>query len=212
MTALKKRDIVEYIALINLQFPNAYQFANEKDRTSYIELWFAGLKFYPKELCDAGVKNAILKSEFAPKIATVIAEIEKLIETQRPGDTKLWDELIAAIRKAEREIPYASSRYNEVVHEDTGLTTAGEACKAIACVYDSLSAELKEYCGSMRGFIDIAQMSEEELRYEKGRFLKQLPNLRERIKAVRNLPPQLTDVIKCVLESKDQKMIGIKNV
>lgn len=204
---LKKVHIVEYIALINLQFPNAYQFANERDEDTFINLWYEGLKTYPKELCDIAVKNAVLKAEFAPKIATVVKEIESLIEAQGSSDSELWNALVSALTEIRSELPYASDKYDGVIHEDTGLTTSGEARKLIAKAYDKLDLKLKNYCGSMRGFMDLAAIDEADLQYEKGRFLKQMPQLAERMKARQNIPPQIASLIRGI----ERKLIGEGN-
>lgn len=205
---LKKAHIVEYITLINLQFPNAYQFATERDRELFINLWFEGLKDYPKEICDMAVKRAILKAEFTPKIAMVIKEVESLVEAQRSSDGKLWNELLSALNAIRSELPYASERYDEVIHDDTGLTTAGEVRKRISKVYDGLDVKLKEYCGDVRGFMELAKIGEEDLQYEKGRFLKQLPILTERLKTQHQTPPQLVNLIKGICEENDRKLLG----
>lgn len=204
---LKKVHIVEYIALINLQFPNAYQFATERDRELFINLWFEGLKDYPKELCDLAVKNAILKAEFAPKIATVIRDAEALVETQSSSDGELWNELIDALSEIRRELPYASERYDTVIHDDTGLTTAGETRQLISRIFNGLGGSLKEYCGGIRGFMELAKIPEEDLQFEKGRFLKQLPIIKERIKAQQQMPPQLVNLIKGISGGNHKKLL-----
>lgn len=205
---LKKAHIVEYIALINLQFPNAYQFSADRDKETFISLWFEGLKSYPKELCDVAVKNALYKAEFAPKISTVIKEAESLLEAQGSSDGKLWNELVTALAAIRSELPYAGERYDTVIHDDTGLTTAGEARRRIAKVYDGLNAKLKEYCGSMRGFMDLAQADEADLQFEKGRFLKQMPVITERIKIKRQTPPQLASLIKSLAGEENKRLLG----
>lgn len=205
---LKKAHIVEYIALINLQFPNAYQFSADRDKETFISLWFEGLKSYPKELCDVAVKNALYKAEFAPKIATVIKEAESLLEAQGSSDGELWNELVTALAAIRSELPYAGERYDTVIHDDTGLTTAGEARRRIAKVYDGLDVRLKEYCGSMRGFMDVAQTDEADLQFEKGRFMKRLPAITERIKIKRQTPPQLASLIKSLAGEENKRLLG----
>ncbi len=211
MMKITKTDILKYIALINLQFQNAYRFATARDEDMFISLWYEGLKGYPKELCAMAVRNAIYKAEFAPKIATIIKEAESLAESQGSSDGELWSELVSALDEIRRELPYTGERYNTVIHEDTGLTTAGEARKLIGRVYDGLNLKLKEYCGGMRGFMDLAQMNEADLQFEKGRFLKQLPQLTERIKIRRNTPKQLANLIKDVNFNNKQKVIEDKH-
>lgn len=209
---LKKIHIVEYIALINLQFPNAYQFVTERDEDMFVNLWFEGLKNYPKEICDVAVKNAILKAEFAPKIGTVVKELESLLRSQDKSDSELWEEFTQALRDIRGELTFASERYDTIIHEDTGLTTAGEARKRIAKVFDGLNPTLREYCGGLRGFMDLAEISESDLQFEKGRFLKQLPLLIERMKIKENTPLLLADTIKGLINNSKVKLIGATNV
>lgn len=205
---LKKSHIIEYIALINLQFPNAYQFSADRDKETFISLWFEGLKSYPKEFCDVAVRNALYKAEFAPKIATVIKEAESLFEAHGSSDGELWNELVSAVGSIRNELLYASERYDTVIHEETGLTTAGEARKRIAKVFDGLDIKLKEYCGSMRGFMDLAQVDEADLQFEKGRFMKQMHVITERIKVKQQTPPQLASLIKSLAGGENKNLLG----
>jgi len=205
---IKKSHIVEYVALINLQFPSAYQFVTEKDSELFVNLWYDGLKSYPEEICDIAVRNAILKSEFAPKIATVLKEVESLISSCECSDGVLWGELVFALGRIRGELPYACDRYDTVIHDDTGLTSAGEARRLISDTYNGLDAKIKEYCGSVRGFMELAQIDETELHFEKGRFLKQLPILAERAKVKRSIPPQLANLVEGLIENNERKMIG----
>ena len=204
---LKKAHIVEYITLINLQFPSAYQFATERDRELFINLWFEGLKDYPKEICDMAVKKAILKAEFAPKIATVINEADNLLRAQGSSEGELWNKLVSALREIRSELPYASDRYDSVIHDDTGLTTAGEARQLISGVYNGLDSTLKKYCGGIQGFMDLAKVSEDDLQFEKGRFLKQLTIITERIKTKQQTPPQLANLIQGLVSGSETKLL-----
>lgn len=207
---LKKAHVVEYIALVNLQFSNAYNFTTDRERELLVNLWYEGLKFYPKELCDVAVKNALFKAEFVPKIATVLKEVETLYSAQQASDGQLWSELVSACAQIRDDVPYSSDRYDTVIHEDTGLTTAGEMRKTIAKIYDGLDPKLKEYCGSMRGFMDLSQTDEEDLKYEKGRFLKQLPIITERLRTKQQTPPELVDILKSIGCGEDKKLLGDK--
>ena len=59
----------------------------------------------------------------------------------------------------------------------------------------------------MRGFMDLAQLDDVELQFEKGRFMKQLPMITERIKVKQQTPPQLANLIRG-LTSSDKKLLG----
>ena len=107
--------------------------------------------------------------------------------------------------------PYASERYDTVIHDDTGLTTAGETRKLISRVYNFLNSKLKEYCGDIQGFMELAKICEEDLQYEKGRFLKQLPSITDRLKTRQQTPPQLASLIKDISASSERKLLGAVN-
>lgn len=205
---INRKHVIGYVALINLQFPNAYRFATEQDREAFVNLWFYGLKNYPKEVCDVAVKNAVLKAEFAPKIATVVKEIESLIETFGKNDGELWNELTYALEEIRDELPYASEKYNTAIHDDTGLTTAGETRKRISKVYDGLDLRLKKYLVNMRGFMDLARVNDDDLQFEKGRFMKRLPIIEARLKVQEQMP---TEIINFITDLSGKKLIGENN-
>lgn len=212
MTALKKINIVEYIAWINLQFPNTYQFLSDKEREMFVDLWYEGLKEYPKEVCDAAVKQTILNAEFAPKIATVRKHVQALFETQDDGDGELWNKLLEGLESIRHSVPYTTEKYNQFVDESTGMTAACKAMKKIAGAYDALNSKTREYLGGVRAFMDLSQLSDEELTYEKGRFLKALPTVAQRIKLKAQTPPLLANMIKeLALEMNGKRLIGDKH-
>lgn len=207
---LNKSAVPRIFELIRTAYDNAFAGKSENDMYNLVELWYDCLREYPYEVVVQATKNAIKHSEYPPRIATVVKEAESLIDAQGTGDGELWNGLCSALRQIRSELPYASDRYDTVVHNDTGLTTAGEARKFIAKVYNGLDEKVKEYCGNMRGFMDLAAIAEEDMQYEKGRFLKQLPVLAERIKIKRETPPQLANLIKGICENNARQLIGDK--
>lgn len=203
-----KSTITQILELIRTAYDNAFAGKSEADMYNLVELWYDCLKEYPQEVVLQATKNAIKRSEFTPRIATVNNEAEKLMQTYTANDGELWNELRAAIERVSGELPYMGGAYDTVVHDDTGLTTAGEVRKLIHTVYVGLHDKIKEYCGNERGFIDIARLDDEGLQFEKARFMKQLPILTERVKTKQSVSPQLANLIKGISDSNKQRLIG----
>lgn len=207
---LNKSTIPQIFELLRTAYDNAFVGKSETDMFNLVELWYDCLHEYPLEVVLQATKNAIKHSEFIPRIATVVKEVETLMQAYRSNDSELWNELRAAVDRISGELPYMSGAYDTVVHDDTGLTTAGEVRKLIHTTYCGLNKKIKEYCGNERGFIDIARLDEEGLQFEKARFIKQLPVLTERVKIKQSTPPQLANLIKGICDSNDKKLLGVK--
>lgn len=205
---LTKSTIPQIFELIRTAYDNPFAGKSESDMFNLVELWFDCLKDYPLEVVLQATKNAIKHSEFPPRIPTVNKEAEALMQAYRANDSALWNQLIAAVNRVSYELPYMNGNYDTVIHDDTGLTTAGEVMALVRKVYAALDPKIKEYCGNERGFIDIARLNDEGLQFEKGRFFKQLPLLAERVKIKQQTPPQLANLIAGVIESSHQKLIG----
>lgn len=202
-----KSTITQILELIRTAYDNAFAGKSEADMYNLVELWYDCLKEYPQEVVLQATKNVIKRSEFIPRIATVNNEAENLMQTYTANDSELWNELRAAVERVRGELPYMGGAYDTVVHDDTGLTTAGEVRKLIHTVYVGLNDKIKEYCGNERGFIDIARLDDEGLQFEKARFMKQLPILMERVKTKQSISPQLANLIKGISDSNKQRLI-----
>lgn len=207
---LTKSTIPQIFELLRTAYDNAFTGKSETDMFNLVELWYDCLHEYPLEVVLQATKNAIKHSEFIPRIATVVKEAETLMQAYRSNDSELWNELKVAVDKISGELPYMSGAYDTVVHDDTGLTTAGEVRRLIHMTYVGLNEKIKEYCGNERGFIDIARLDEEGLQFEKARFIKQLPVLAERVKTKQSTSPQLANLIKGIRASNDKKLLGVK--
>lgn len=189
MGSITPQDVNKYITLIRINFENAYKTQNDTERQLLIRSWYEILKPYPKEVCDAAVLNAIKNAEFAPRIGSIVKEIEKMETAYEKTENELWAELTGVLREVEKNV-YAF-RYTYI--EENGLSQGDNARQRVADIFNSLSPELKEYCRNQRGLIEIA--TSDGLQYEKGRFMKQLPTLRERAKTRRGMGDALAGLI-----------------
>lgn len=171
MTPLKKTDIHKLLVLIRANFENSYNFKTEEEARLLIEFWYDSLKQYPKEVVYQAIGNAIKHSEFAPKIANVLNEINSLNSLNEKTDIELWAELDNILYEVYDTAQYL--RYPQ--HFD-------EADKKLNEIYNTLSGEIKLFVVNVSTLIEIANMDSESRKFEKARFLKTLPSLKEHAK------------------------------
>lgn len=192
MTAIQPTDINRYITTIRINFENAYKTQTDEERQILIKSWFAILKDYPKEIVDKAVLQAIKHAEYAPRIGSIVKEIERMREAYEKSDAELWAELRGVLREVEK-CAYCF-RFNAL--DDNGKTQGDNARERVEEIFNGLSPELKDYCRNQRGLIDVAQMSENDLTlYERPRFNRAMPTIKERARTRQETGEQLAGII-----------------
>ncbi len=191
MTALTMEDVNKYITMIRINFENAYKAHTDEERQMLLQSWYAILREYPKEVCDRAVINALKNAEFAPRIGAIVKEIERMQVAYEKSESELWAELKSVMRVA-ADCAYRF-RFNYV--EANGLTQGENAKLKLQEVFNNLSPELKEYCRNEHGLIELAQLTEEQLSYEKGRFNRTMPQLKERAKTRAQIGSNLSGLL-----------------
>lgn len=202
------QDINKYITLIRVNFENSYKTQDDTERQLLLRSWYEILKDYPKEICERAVINAIKNSEFAPRIGTVVKEIEKMRVAYEKSDEELWAELTGVLNEVSNNV----YRYRFTAIDYNGKTQGDNAREKNENIFEGLSYELKEYCQNLRGLIDISNYTDEQLNFEKGRFLKIIPTIKERAKIRQETDGKIAGLIKGLssklsLESGETKLI-----
>lgn len=172
MANLKKTDIPQLIMLIRTNFENAYNFQSEEEGRLLIAYWYDTLKDYPREVVFQSVSNAIKTSDFAPKIKNILDEVDKLVNANKKTDEELWAELVSVLYEthdASCDLRYGDESYRR-----------GTA--KLSKIWSELSEEIKAYCVNISGLREIAAMDNESRVFEKGRFLKAMPRIKETLK------------------------------
>lgn len=178
MTALTIEDVNKYLTMIRINFENSYKAQNDEERILLLQSWYAILKDYPKEVCDKAVIEAIKHAKFAPRIGDVVEQIEKMQVAYEKTDMELWAELTGVLR----EIRYCAYSFRFTAIQPNGKTQGENARDRVREIYKNFSPELKEYVRNENNLLEIADLTESQLSYEKGRFLKTLPQIKERAK------------------------------
>lgn len=191
MTQLTINDVNKYITMIRINFENAYKAQTAEEREMLLASWYAILKDYPKEVCDAAVLNAIKNAEYAPRIGSIVKEIEKMQKAYEKTEAELWAELQGCLR----EVANCAYKFRFNFIQANGLTEGDNARERVKEIFNGLSPELKEYCRTPNGLIEISQLTDEQLGYEKGRFNKTVPQLKERSKTRAQIGGSLSGLI-----------------
>lgn len=204
MTALTPSDVNKYITMIRINFENAYKAQDDKERELLIKSWYAILREYPKEVCDRAVLEAIKYAKFAPRIGDVVDRIEKMIAAYEKDDGELWAELTGVLHEVSKQVYYF--RFNAIA--SNGKTQGENARIRVKQIYDGLSPELREYLRGERVLMELSNYTDEELSYERGRFMRLMPEVKERAKTRHTLPNNLTALVSgmsayLMLESDD---------
>lgn len=192
MQKITLQDINKYITTIRIEYPNAFpiQAKNETERAELYRMlcvsWYKQLEQYPKELCDTAVMNALGNARDGryPRIGDVKYQVERIEEACQKSDNELWAELQSVLWE---------------VADNVGLykyeANGEQARKRNREIFDSLSPELKEYCQSLDGLTDIALCDMDKLGFERGRFIKAVPQIRERAKVRATLPEAVKSLV-----------------
>ncbi|MDE6075787.1 MAG: hypothetical protein K2G26_05055 [Clostridia bacterium] len=165
---LTQKDIVRIITILNLNYTENYGNYGEEETKQLRDYWFESLKTYPRDIIFNAVRKSIEKSEFIPKLSTILAEIENIFNAKMPFDDELWAELNTVLPRV-----YDLSRYLKYPQY---VKWANEKLDG---VYSGLSEELKLFVVNRSTLIDIAEMSPESLQLERMRFFKQMPILKK---------------------------------
>lgn len=162
-----KNKIIEMIASIKTIYP---YYAKETDVEMLVRTWTVLLKDYPDNVIEAAFYKCLQTCKMPPTPADVIEKIEAMIAVSEPSDEELWHEFMVALKKTSTEV----YRIQYPVHGE-------DHRQNIQNIWDNLSEKIKLYLGSKGELIRMARFStDEELKFEKTRFLKTMPSLKQK--------------------------------
>lgn len=193
-------NVNQYLAIIRINFENSYKTQTPEERQLLIQSWYEILKDYPKEVCDKAVINALKYAKFAPRIGDIVEQIDKMMEAFEKTENELWSELCGVLREVSSN--YYAFRFNAI--DSNGKTQGDNARDRVAQIFNNLSPELREYVQTQRGLIEIAGMDGDKLNFEKARFIKALPRIRQSKRTRQELPEKLAKLI----QSTEVKLLG----
>lgn len=177
---LTKSEIVKIITAIKVQCPEALPYRNETDFDILVDMWHDILKEYPKEIVWGAVRNSLKNTVYQKQnwIGAICQEIDKMQAAYEKSEAELWGELAGVLREV-GDCAY-KLRFNFV--ERNGKTQGENARIRLQEIFNGLSPEVKEFVRNERTLIELAELPDNQLNFEKGRFLKAMPQIKERAK------------------------------
>lgn len=205
MKAVTLEDINKYLTTIRINFENAYKTQTDEERKILIQSWYVILKDYPKEVCDKAVIEAIKHAKFAPRIGDIVEQIDKMRVALEKDENELWAELTGVLGTVSSN----TYRYRFNAVDYNGLTQGENARRRNEAIFEKLSPELKEYCRDIGGLITIAEYTAEQLTYERGRFMRNIPAMKERARTRQALPENIAGFLQstATLITSDRKLL-----
>lgn len=168
---MQRATAVRMITEINVNFRYTYKNMTKQDMQIMTARWYDCLKSYSDEEVEGAFRTALCRSSMPPTIADIIGIIDRQKRLSEPSDMALWSEIKQAVRKIQR-----------TVHDkDYGFRQLYEL-KGIAQDLDDIYCNLRE---DIRAYIDFDSFcafgayTDEQLQFERARFLKAIPEMRE---------------------------------
>lgn len=166
--------ITEIIALIKSTWG---YWGREVSPKILAQTWWALLKEFPDDVVEVAFFKTMQEAEQPPVPATIIKNIKAMQEANEPTDEELWDGFTKALRKTERLVYYF--RFNAI--QQNGRTQGDNARAQVGKIWEELPERVKQFVGGKGEFIRMAQnFDEDDIKYEKNRFLKTMPIIKQR--------------------------------
>lgn len=169
-----EKKIAELIAAIKTIYP---YYAKEMNVETLVNTWNLLLKDYVDNAVDIAMLECLKTCKTPPTPADVIEQLKDFEQANRMSDEELWNKLTDAVRETDR-LMY---RFDFTFVEDNGLTQGQNARNKANEVWEQLPEELKSYLGGRSELLRMAKnYTEDDLHFEKNRFLKTMPAIRKR--------------------------------
>ena len=206
---ITKSDIMQLIGMVKVHYSFNYKAFTDNDYIILRDSWYEDLKDYPKELVFKCFNEAKKANKISVTTADIIEQIEKLKSAATETKEELWNKLISTFSKVRDYNNHLTrtvlvkeevKRYNPKT--DEYKTEIEDVYKQVDYGYaklpelfNSLNPILRAYAVNVRGLVDLAELDNESLQYEKGRFMKEFNSFKERIEIHQEFP-QLLGMVK----------------
>lgn len=176
---MQRATAVRLIEEIHVNFRYTYKDMSSKDMQIMIARWYDCLRGYSDEAVEGAFRTALCRSSMPPTIADIIGTIERQERLKEPSDMALWSELKEAIEKIKKKV--WDIRYG-FVHLFEMKDTMNEP----KYVYDNLREDIRSYI-DFDSFCAFGAYTDEQLQFERARFLKAIPEIRQALRDKRTI-------------------------
>ncbi len=165
--------ITEMIAAIKTIYP---YYAKDTDVKTLVKTWSVLLNSYTDNAVEVAFYKCLQICKVPPTPADVIEQLSEMIKADAPTVEELWNDFINILDEARKYV----YRFNFTVTEDNGLTQGQNARKEFKKLWGSLSDDIRQFVGGEGEMIRMARADDDELKYERNRFLKTIPMIQSR--------------------------------
>lgn len=184
---ITRKDIVAMVGMIKANYTYAYKDVTKPELSAMVEFWFTSLAKYEKEVVNVAFQRAVESCTFPPTLADIIQNVKAIKAAAEPTDEDCWEELVRVLPRVGRVAYFGTRQY----WDNGRLVYPAEELQKI---YDGLPPILKAYVGGVSELVSLAK--QETLEYEKGRFLKALPTLKQRDEIKQTIHPNILRLAK----------------
>lgn len=169
-----KNKITEVLAAIKTIYP---YYAKDADIQTLVKTWGVLLKEYPDEAVTQALYLCLQKCKMPPTPADMIEHLSAMSGANEPSDEELWEQFTKKLRQA-KNLMY---RFQFTFREANGKTQGQNARDEFDRLWESLPEKIKAYLGGVGEFQRLARnQDDEELKFERNRFLKTMPTIHKR--------------------------------
>jgi hypothetical protein len=165
--------IIQMIATIKTVYP---YYAKETDVEILVKTWALLLKDVPDNIVEAALIKCLQTCKMPPTPAEVLEQVKAMTAANEPSDEEMWGVLTSALRKASN----LTYRFRFTFVEANGKTQGDNARDDFQKLWDGLPEKIRLYLGSPGELMRMSNYDDEELKFEKNRFLKHLPIIAKR--------------------------------
>lgn len=165
MASMKK--IAGVIAAIKTIYP---YYAKDGDVKVLTQTWAVLLKDYPDQVVDFALQKCLQICKMPPTPADMIEQINVIQTANETSEEELWAMFTRVLRDTSKYV----YRINFPLYGEDPRQKIDE-------LWCSLPGEIQRYLGSKSELMRLSRsFTDEDLQFEKSRFLKSMPTMRKR--------------------------------
>ena len=178
---MTKKETIQMLAILDATYPGFYKDKSEKEIDGVVAIWSEMFKDCDFDLTMLAVKELLNTNKYVPTIASIKEKMYELTHIDDESPSDLWEILLKAIGRS-------------------GYYAVEE--------FDKLPDIIKEFIKSPHQLHELSQIPSETLHsVVKGQFLRQIENLKERVRAKEMLSPE----VRQFLLNGDTKLLENQN-
>ena len=163
-----QKQIVNMIAAIKTIYS---YYAKDTDVKTLVNTWGILLKEFPDDITEKAFLKALQTCKVPPTPADVIENIKAIATAGGPTDEELWTVFTTALPKV-REYMH---RLQYPLYGDTVSPH-----ERIENLWNCMPDKIKQYVGSANELKRMSHYSDDDLKFEKAKFLKAMPTIQKR--------------------------------